>query len=101
LELASGGDDDDVAVLAGQVDAAVGLDWRRTETAADWFQALAVDLLARLQIVCVEDTAVAQYVKDAVVRKRCRHVGSAAGLAPCNHRAAVLVFWQRDVAMRA
>ena len=47
LERAAGADDEDVAVLARQIDPAVGGDWRRAEAAAAMREALAVDLGAR------------------------------------------------------
>ena len=58
LELRPGGDDDDVAVLVGEIDLAVGGDRRRAEAVADLREPLAVDLLAGLQVVGVEDAVV-------------------------------------------
>ena len=95
LERPAAAHDEDVAVLARQVDPAVGGDRRRAEAAAAVLEPLAVDLGAGRQVVGVEQPGVAEHVDDVAVDERRRHVRAAAGLAPGDVRARA---WRRPPA---
>ena len=82
LNVRARGDDEDVAVLARQVDLAVGRHRRRAEAAADRRAGAGGRPPRRSGAVGVEDAVVAEDVEQSAVDERRRHVGAAAGPAP-------------------
>src|SRR5450755_58739 len=73
---------ENVAILRGQVNFAVGRDWRPAETRSLMRNALAVDFRAGREAVAIEDAGIAQHVERAVIDEGSRHVRAALLLLP-------------------
>src|SRR6266545_155841 len=89
LELPSGLDDEHIAILARQVDAAGRGHWRRAEPRGVRTDAGPIDALARLRVVRAENPVVGADVDEAVVDERRRGVGDPFGML--KHAAASLL----------